>query len=132
MELFCEIDDDDITTSLKAWAQSDDKVLRLLSRGLVCRDLFHIEMSREPISAEQIEEERRHAAKAFGVSVEDANYIVRAGQVSSKTYTQGVDRINIIYRDGSVRDISEASDMMRLDTLGATDRRYYICAPRRG
>ena len=132
LELFCEIDDDDITTSLKAWTQSDDKVLRFLSRGLVCRDLFHIEMSREPISEERIDEERQHAAKALGVSLEDTDYIVRTGQVSSKTYTQGVDRINIIYRDGSVRDISEASDMMRLDTLGAADRRYYICAPRRG
>lgn len=132
LELFCEIDDDDITTSLKAWTQSDDKVLRFLSRGLVCRDLFHIEMSRKPISEERIDEERQHAAKALGVSLEDTDYIVRTGQVSSKTYTQGVDRINIIYRDGSVRDISEASDMMRLDTLGAADRRYYICAPRRG
>lgn len=132
LELFCEIDDDDITTSLKAWTQSDDTVLRLLSRGLVRRELFHIEMSREPVSAERIEEERRHAAKAFGIGAEETTYIVRTGQVSSKTYTQGVDRINIIYRDGSVRDISEASDMMRLDTLGTADRRYYICAPRRG
>lgn len=131
LELFCQVDDDDVTTSLKAWATSDDKVLRLLSRGLVCRDLLHIEMSREPIPAEQIEEERQCADKALGVSMEETNYIVRTGQVSSKTYTQGVDRINIIYRDGSVRDISEASDMMRLDTLGAADRRYYICAPRR-
>lgn len=131
LELFCQVDDDDVTTSLKAWATSDDKVLRLLSRGLVCRDLLHIEMSREPIPAEQIEEERQCAAKALGVSMEETNYIVRTGQVSSKTYTLGVDRINIIYRDGSVCDISEASDMMRLDTLGAADRRYYICAPRR-
>ncbi len=130
LPMFCELDDDDINVSLKAWAKSDDRLLRFLSSSLVNRRLFHIEMSREPIDANRINQEKELAAQKLGIDINDADYVVRTGQVSSKTYKIGVDRINIIFRDRSVKDISEASDMMRLETLGNADRRHYISHPK--
>lgn len=130
LPMFCELDDDDINVSLKAWAKSDDRLLSFLSSSLVNRRLFHIEMSREPIADERISQERELAAKKLGIDIDDADYVVRTGQVSSKTYEIGVDRINIIFRDKSVKDISEASDMMRLETLGNADRRHYVSHPK--
>ncbi len=130
LPMFCELDDDDINVSLKAWAKSDDRLLSFLSSSLVNRKLFHIEMSREPIAEERISQEKELAAKKLGIDIEDADYVVRTGQVSSKTYKIGVDRINIIFRDKSVKDISEASDMMRLETLGNADRRHYVSHPK--
>ncbi len=130
LPMFCELDDDDINVSLKAWAKSDDRLLRFLSSSLVNRRLFHIEMSREPIDADRINQEKELAARKLGIDINDADYVVRTGQVSSKTYKIGVDRINIIFRDRSVKDISEASDMMRLETLGNADRRHYISHPK--
>lgn len=130
LPMFCELDDDDINVSLKAWAKSDDRLLSFLSSSLVNRKLFHIEMSREPIAEERISQERELAAQRLGIDIHDADYVVRTGQVSSKTYKIGVDRINIIFRDKSVKDISEASDMMRLETLGNADRRHYVSHPK--
>ncbi len=130
LPMFCELDDDDINVSLKAWAKSDDRLLSFLSSSLVNRRLFHIEMSREPIDANRINQEKEQAAQKLGIDINDADYVVRTGQVSSKTYKIGVDRINIIFRDRSVKDISEASDMMRLETLGNADRRHYISHPK--
>ncbi len=130
LPMFCELDDDDINVSLKAWAKSDDRLLSFLSSSLVNRRLFHIEMSREPIDANRINQEKELAAQTLGIDINDADYVVRTGQVSSKTYKIGVDRINIIFRDRSVKDISEASDMMRLETLGNADRRHYISHPK--
>lgn len=130
LPLFCELDDDDINVALKEWAHSSDKLLAFLSRGIVERHLFHIEMSREPVPAEKVQEQKEIAARTLGVSVDDADFLVRTGQVSSRTYNIGVDRINIILKDRQVKDISEASDMMRLETLGTADRRHYICYPR--
>ncbi len=130
LPMFCELDDDDINVSLKAWAKSDDRLLSFLSSSLVNRRLFHIEMSREPIDADRINQEKELAAQKLGIDINDADYVVRTGQVSSKTYKIGVDRINIIFRDRSVKDISEASDMMRLETLGNADRRHYISHPK--
>ena len=130
LPMFCELDDDDINVSLKAWAKSDDRLLSFLSSSLVNRKLFHIEMSREPIAEERISQERDLAAQRLDIDIDDADYVVRTGQVSSKTYKIGVDRINIIFRDKSVKDISEASDMMRLETLGNADRRHYVSHPK--
>ncbi len=130
LPMFCELDDDDINVSLKAWAKSDDRLLSFLSSSLVNRRLFHIEMSREPIDADRINQEKELAAQKLGIDINDADYVVRTGQVSSKTYKIGVDRINIIFRDRSVKDISEASDMMRLETLGNADRRHYMSHPK--
>lgn len=130
LPMFCELDDDDINVSLKAWAKSDDRLLSFLSSSLVNRKLFHIEMSREPIAEERISQERDLAVQRLGIDIHDADYVVRTGQVSSKTYKIGVDRINIIFRDKSVKDISEASDMMRLETLGNADRRHYVSHPK--
>lgn len=129
LPLFCELDDDDINVALKEWAHSADPILSFLARGLVERRLFHIEMSREPIPAEKIQEQMELAARKLGIGVNEADFVVRTGQVSSRTYSIGVDRINIILRDRTVRDVSEASDMMRLETLGNADRRNYVCYP---
>lgn len=130
LPLFCDIDDDDVNVALKCWARSDDKLLAFLSHSLVDRRLFHIEMSREPVSAERVEAERCRAERLLDLDAGAAEYLVRTGQVSSRTYNIGVDHINIIFRDHSVKDISQASDMMRLETLGNADRRFYISLPR--
>lgn len=130
LPLFCELDDDDINVALKAWTHSDDRLLAFLARGIVERHLFHIEMSREPIPAQRVQEQMEIAARNLGIPIEDADYLVRTGQVSSRTYNIGVDRINIILQNRGVKDVSEASDMMRLETLGNADRRHYICYPR--
>ena len=130
LPLFCDIDDDDVNVALKSWARSSDRLLAYLARCLVERRLFHVEMSREAFPEERVHAEMDMAVKRLGVSAAGAQYLVRTGQVSSKTYNIGVDRINIILRDGSVKDVSEASDMMRLETLGNADRRYYLCHPR--
>ena len=87
-------------------------------------------MSREPVSAERVEAERCRAERLLDLDAGAAEYLVRTGQVSSRTYNIGVDHINIIFRDHSVKDISQASDMMRLETLGNADRRFYISLPR--
>lgn len=129
LPLFCELDDDDINVALKAWTRSDDPVLAFLARSLVERRLFHIEMSREPVSPDKVMEQMVTASQKLAIPVSETDFVVRTGQVSSKTYKIGVDRINIIFRDHTVKDVSEASDMMRLETLGVADRRNYICYP---
>lgn len=129
LPLFCELDDDDVNVALKAWARSDDPVLAFLARSLVERKLFHIEMSREPVPPDKVEAQMRIASQKLAIPVHEADFVVRTGQVSSKTYKIGIDRINIIFRDHTVKDVSEASDMMRLETLGVADRRNYVSYP---
>lgn len=135
LQLFCDIDDDDVATSLKMWRHDKDPILAHVSQGLVDRKLFRIELQREPFSEQRVEDEVRKVAQALGLEFDEARSMVIGGKVSSNTYNIGVDRINVMSVDRTsrqiiVRDISEASDLMRLESLGTSDRRHYLCFPR--
>ena len=127
LDNFCLLDDDDVTTSLKLWTRSDDKVLAFLAKSLVNRKLFHIEMNRAPFPPERIEAEKERIARQMGLTTQQAEYLVVTGQVSSNTYSIGVDHINIINKDGSCADIADVSDMINLEALRCADKRHYLC-----
>lgn len=42
-------------------------------------------------------------------------------------YEKGEDGIEIMFNDGSVRDISQASDMLNISILSRKVKKYYIC-----
>ena len=50
LDTFIQLDDNDIWCALKSWATHPDKVLSTLSRGLVDRRLFKVELSPKPFS----------------------------------------------------------------------------------
>ena len=37
------------------------------------------------------------------------------------------DRINILYKDGTVKDIAEASDMLNIQVLTKKVEKHYLC-----
>lgn len=127
---FTLLDDNDIMSSLKMWIASPDYCLSTLSEWFVNRHLFKIETAREPFSPEIVENKKRLVAKQLNISEEECSYFVLTGQISSKTYTLGTDRINIMFPGNDIRDISQASDMLNLEALGNNDRRHYICYPK--
>jgi hypothetical protein len=43
------------------------------------------------------------------------------------TYNPMDERINILFRDGSVRDISEVDNALIRQTLTSTVKKFYIC-----
>jgi hypothetical protein len=40
-----------------------------------------------------------------------------------------MDRINILFKDGSVMDITEASDNLNVQALSMTVRKHFLCYP---
>jgi hypothetical protein len=50
--------------------------------------------------------------------------------VSNLAYLVGAQEpIGILYRDGTVKDITEASDMQNIAALSTPVRRHYLCHP---
>ena len=45
-------------------------------------------------------------------------------------YSQEDDSIDIMFKDGTIRDIAYASDMLNISTLSKKVKKYYICSPR--
>ncbi len=128
---FNNLDDSDLTSTIKVWASHPDRTLAVLSQGFNDRRLFRIEISRHPFTDADVAQMRQRVASELGVPDDQTSYFVVSGQVSSNTYSLGSnDRINIMYSPDDIRDISEASDMLNLSMLNNNDRRYYLCYPK--
>ena len=127
---FAHLDDSDLISAIKVWQNDDDKVLAMLSEWFVDRHLFTISLTREPFTDEQLMQLKARVAKQYSLSPADAEYFVASGQVTSKTYSIGDDRINIMYSPNDIRDLTEASDMLNLQALTNSDKRYFVCYPK--
>lgn len=127
---FTLLDDNDIMSAIKTWTSSDDKILATLSSCFIDRRLFRIEISRSSINEQVLGNHRIEVMNWLDCSHDESEYFVISGQVSSKTYTIGPDRINIMFSPTDIRDISEVSDMLNLKALGNVDQRNYLCYPK--
>lgn len=123
---FINLDDNDIWTSLKVWAGHEDKVLSLLSAGMVNRKLFKIEITDQPIPAVKNEAMLKHYRTAYNLSTHEASYFIASDQLVTNMYTEKDDSIDIIYKNGIVKDISQASDMLNIELLKKKVIKYYF------
>ena len=126
LNLFLDLDDNDIWSALKVWSTHDDVVLSTLSDALINRRLFKIEISPHPHDPEKIDEYVRKLMHHFTISDHEARYLVSANIISTDMYTESDDSIDIVYRDGTIKDISEASDMLNIELLSKRVEKYYF------
>jgi len=112
------------------WTKAKDKVLALLSRKLINRNLFRIEISDKPFDELYIDGLRQKVTKAYGISADDAPYFVFTGEVANNAYNPYFDRIHILYKDNTVMDITESSDQLNINILSKTIRKYFLCYPK--
>ncbi|MDR3339950.1 MAG: HD domain-containing protein [Candidatus Symbiothrix sp.] len=127
LDSFVDLDDNDIWCALKTWTNHPDKVLSLLSNGLINRNLFKIEIRSEPVSPDFLNEKINEYAVAYNLSFEDASYLISADEISTNMYSEADDSIDILYKDGSIKDISGASDMLNIHLLSKKVKKYYYC-----
>jgi HD superfamily phosphohydrolase len=127
LEYFVDLDDNDIWSALKVWTKHPDKVLSLLSEALLNRDLFKIEIEQKPFPLEYLEEKRKKFSVKYNISLEESSYLMASDEISTNMYSEADDSIDILYKDGSTKDISEASDMLNIQLLSKKIRKYYFC-----
>lgn len=123
---FVNIDDNDIWTSLKAWANHSDNILSLLSRSMVNRKLFKIELTEEPSKQSHIEEQKERLAKHFGITIEQTHYFINSGIIENKMYDPYDNSIDLLYKDGSIKNITESSDLLKTTSLPQKAQKYYL------
>ncbi len=126
---FTMLDDSDIMSAIKVWSLSEDRTLATLCTWFLNRRLFHIEESNTRFADAQIDDLRQRAQKALKIDINETNYFVLMGQVTSNTYNIYKDRINIKVDDNTINDISDMSEL-NLEILGDKDTKWYLCYPR--
>ncbi len=126
LDHFVRLDDADILAAVKIWENDTDRVLSTLCRAFVGRRLFKLD-GRSGISAEEKRAEyTRSYVRDFAFSEHEAAYFMGEKTVSTDTYNAEDDRINILYKDGRVLDVSEASDMLNIEVLTKKVEKHFF------
>ncbi len=127
LKFYGQLDDTDIHCSIKEWTRSDDKVLALLARNVTCRRPFKVEVHEEPIGEERIEEIEQQLMAATGVGRDEVRYLYNISTISKDMYDIHDDHITILFKDGTTKDIAEASEILNISLLSKKIRKYYLC-----
>ena len=128
---YADLDDTDIWSALKVWKYSDDKILSTLATNLTDRRLFKVDVSDVPKPDDELHELAAQIARSMGISQEEASrYMMTEVALSKDMYNPEDDSIGILYKDGTVKDIAEASEILNVQLLSKKIRKYYLCYQR--
>ncbi len=120
------LDDTDILSAVKVWADADDRILSLLCTAFTNRRLFKVKMLDQPATAGEIAELKDTYIKNLHLTAAEADSLYACHSSVTNTYSAKDDSIDILYPDGSIRDIADASDMLNLQVLTKTVEKHYL------
>ena len=141
------LDDNDIWASVKTWMSHPDRVLSLLATDLAERKIFRVEVSREPFADADVQALQQQLADAFGVTFEDAAYLMSVNTIQKDMYDPSEEQIDILQtshqpfqlgqeqeetelEEKHLVDIAEASELFNISLLSKKIRKYYLCYQR--
>ncbi|HYJ38292.1 MAG TPA: HD domain-containing protein [Chitinophagaceae bacterium] len=127
LEMFCGLDDYDVMSTIKKWVNAEDVVLATLCRMLVERNLLKVEFSPEEPDSSKMEKLKNEVSMKLGITIQEAGYLVFSGEAANTTYNPADERINILFRDGTVKDISKVDNALIHQTLASPVKKFYIC-----
>jgi len=127
---FTRLDDSDILSSIKYWADHSDKVLSDLSQRLVKRDLLAIELQNDPFTEARVRELKTMTGSLMRVEPAYEDYYVFTDTVSNMAYTPDAPEVKILLKNGRTADISAVSDMFDHRFLSERITKYFICYPK--
>ncbi len=126
---FSYLDDFDIMGAIKVWQFSDDKILSILSKHLINRKLFKIEISTQPFNQERIEQEIKTIRAQYQINASEAKYFVHTDILRNNAYNEKKENINLMMKDGSIKDVSQAADNLNIHALSEPVEKYFLCYP---
>lgn len=120
------LDDSDLLSAIKVWSTLQDTTLRELCLAFTNRRLFKGERINDALSNEQRLGLIKRYMEQFNISEQDAEFFFVEHVSTSNTYSENGESIGIFFKDGSVRDIAEASDMLNMETLTYKPQKRYL------
>ncbi len=127
---FLKLDDHDIMGAVKVWADHPDKVLAAVCKDLVERRTYRIRMQDRPWDPQRVTDLKWSVSKKLNVPLEVCDHFVLTDRIVNNAYDTTQNRIELLYKDGSLRDIAEASDNLGIQALARPVEKWYLAWPR--
>ena len=129
LEMFSKLDDYDILSAIKEWANHDDKVLSTLSKMIIDRKLLRIEIQKNKFDKVELDEKINIVCKEYQFSTREASFFTFQNSIKNQAYHQE-NPIYILNKKGQLKDIAEASDQLNLQALTNPVVKHFICYPK--
>jgi len=130
LDVFAQLDDYDIISSMKEWCHHEDFVLSTLSNSVINRKLLKVKVKKKPFSKGKIKEHTEALMNKYDLTEHEASYFIFTGVVSNQVYNFDEGGIHILYKNGNTLDFIKASDQFSLKSLTKKVIKNYMCYPK--
>ncbi len=127
---FVLLDDYDMMTSVKVWANHKDTVLSMLCTNLINRNLYKVEIQNKKYSKDYIATFHLKIMKKYKLTKKEADYLVFSESVNNSAYNSTDVKINILFNNNVLMDVAKASDQLNIKMLSKKVTKYFICYPK--
>ena len=127
LDQFCALDDHDIMHAIKRWSAHPDKVLSLLCSRFLNRKMYKTTIQSEPFLPATIAAKQKESLDSFGLKTSEVDFVCFTGEATNTLYQTKDERINILFKDGSIKDISLIDNALIHQNLSAAVKKNYIC-----
>jgi len=130
LQTYSEIDDYDIMMAVKNWTNHSDQILSTLSKSIISRNLPKIIIQDGGFSTDAVEKIKLEVSKKLSLKKQDIDYFVGTGIIENQAYNLDNSSISILYKNGEIKDITEASDHLNLLALTKPVLKHFIYYPK--
>lgn len=127
---FSELDDFDITASIKMWQNHSDPVLSSLCKSLVNRNLYKIDIRKDAFKKAEVSKHLKDLAESTGIQGKEASYFIFTDSIKNNAYSPKKDKINLLFKNGEIKDIAQAADQLNINALTEEVVKHFICYPK--
>lgn len=130
LEDFMRLDDHDIMGAVKVWADHPDPVLSRLATDLVERHTLRIRLRTKAWGPEHVERIRHETAQRMKITEKEAALFVLTDRLENNAYDNTDGGIQLLFKNGRLEDIAEASDNLGIAAMSGTVEKHYLAFPR--
>lgn len=128
LQHFLLLDDCDIWSSVKVWSMHKDKILSFLSQCLINRELGHLTIQENIFPQQDLLDRYKKLRAKYNnhYSLQEIeNYFSANDELHNRAYSFDDSKINILYKNGQIKEIYEASDQLDKNFLSKFIKKYY-------
>ena len=129
-EMFFRLDDNELVSSVRGWIDSGDSILSDLALSFIYRRLPAIELSESPVNSKKRDRIIEILSKKDDFRIGDIDSYVYTGCISNQTYAPAAPSVKILTREGSLRDLTELSGIVKHEALSKDTKRHFLCYPK--
>jgi HD superfamily phosphohydrolase len=131
LETFARLDDYDVLSAIKDWISHSDKVLSLLAKMIINRDLLRIEFQKEEMTKGEFQDFFEMKKKESSFTKEELSYFIFKDSVQNQAYSSDKSKINIYFKNGNIVDLGQASDQLNIQALTNPVVKHFVCYPKK-